>query len=143
MVTLFVIGIVAAILVDEWTGVSPGGIIVPAFLVLSLHQPLVFGATILVGLICVGICHLAERYILLYGRRRFAFNVLTGVALKAALHSWFPLIGLLPFGLAVVGYVVPGVLAETFRRQGIPRTLGALLLATALARLAGMAVLGW
>jgi len=143
MVTLFVIGIVVAVLVDELTGVSPGGIIVPAFLALVLHQPMVFGATLLVGLACVPICLLAERFILLYGRRRFAFMIVTGVMLKAALGSWLPMIGLLPFGLAVVGYVVPGVMGETFRRQGIPRTMGALLLATAVTRLVGMVVLGW
>ncbi len=143
MVTLFVLGILAALLVDELTGYSPGGIIVPAFLVLTFHVPEQFLLTIAVGVAACWIGMLAQSYMLLYGRRRFAFLILTGLILKVALDSWLPLLGVFPFGLAIVGYVIPGVLADNIMRQGLWPTLGTLLLATALARLLAMGVLGW
>lgn len=143
MVTLFVLGILAALVVDELTGYSPGGIIVPAFLVLSLHVPAHFVLTVGVGIACFLLGRLVSRYMLLYGRRRFAFLVLTGLILKASLDSWLPLIGAFPFGLGIVGYIIPGILADNITRQGLWPTLGSMLLATALARLLTYGVLGW
>ncbi len=143
MVTLFVLGIVAALLVDELTGYSPGGIIVPAFLVLTLHVPTQFLLTVGVAIVAFWVGLLAQSWMLLYGRRRFAFLILTGLILKMALDSWLPLVGVFPFGLAIVGYVIPGVLADNIIRQGIWPTLASMLLATALARLLTLGILGW
>lgn len=144
MLTLFVIGIVVALAIDERTGYSPGGVITPAYFALALHHPLGVVLTLAAALGALGIGHALERYVLLYGRRRFAVHVLAGLALKVMVERvapgllWSPLLG-----LELVGYVVPGVLAESMRRQSVGPTLKALVLAVVLTRLLGLAVLGW
>lgn len=143
MVTVFVIGVVVALLVDEMTGVTPGGIIVPGYLAIAWSEPSRLVATILATLLTVLIVSQLKRYIFVYGRRRFAYSVVTGIMLKQSLLFIFPALKLLSYGLLIIGYVIPGLLAENCLRQGIIRTMGAMILATAVTRLLSGAVLGW
>lgn len=144
MLTLFVLGILVALAVDEGTGHSPGGVITPAYFALAIHNPVGAVLTILVAVAAMNITRALESILLLYGRRRFAVQVLIGLALKLALERGFPTLAGTPLlGLELVGYVVPGVLAESMRRQGMPPTLAALVLAVVTARLVGLAVTGW
>ena len=144
MLTLFVIGILVALAVDERTGLSPGGVITPAYMALALHDPAGVVLTLVVALVANAATRALEGTMLLYGRRRFAMQVLIGLTLKLLIErvlpgtNWAPLLG-----LELIGYVVPGVLAESMRRQGSLPTMGALVLAVVVTRLAGLAVIGW
>src|SRR5690606_30019661 len=71
MITIFVLGIIVALLVEETTGVVPGGVIVPGFLALHVADPARLGATLLVSLAVYGIVLFLQGHVLLYGRRRF------------------------------------------------------------------------
>ncbi len=143
MVTIFAIGIVVSLLVEEITGYSPGGVVVPGFVALALHEPSEVVATLAVALLALGVYRLLEPRMLLYGRRRFGFLVLTGLLLKAGLLGFLPQFGVLPYGLLVIGYVVPGVLADTCARQGVLPTLATLALAAGSTRLIAAGVMGW
>lgn len=143
MITIFVLGIIVALLVEETTGVVPGGVIVPGFLALHVADPARLGATLLVSLAVYGIVRFLQGHVLLYGRRRFAYCVATGVAIKSAAAGVLPMLALAPAGLLVIGLVIPGLVGETFLRQGVGRTLAAMVLAVALTRVAALAVTGW
>jgi poly-gamma-glutamate biosynthesis protein PgsC/CapC len=143
MVTVFAIGIVVALLVEERTGRTPGGIIVPGFLALALDEPWRVAVTLGTALVAIGVYRLVEPHLLLYGRRRFAFLVLTGLLLKAAAIHVLPLAGVLPVGLLVIGYMMPGLVASHAVRQGILPTVGAALLATGITRLAALGLGLW
>lgn len=143
MVTLFVIGVLVALIVERACGYVPGGIIVPGFLAMALSDPMQVAATLAVAGATLGIFRLVEPHMVLYGRGRFAFFILTGIVIKMALMTLLPNFGLLPYGLLIIGYLIPGIVANTFARQGILPTLGALTAAVAAARLINLAVMGW
>ena len=142
MVGVFAIGLVVAFLVDETTGVKPGGYIVPGYLAVAVTEPVRLGATLAIVLCVIAILRFADRFMLLYGHRRFAFALLTGCLLKAALATLLPALGLAPVGLLIIGFVIPGLVAHSCDRQGILKTLASLVLATVLTKLVAVAVLG-
>ena len=143
MVTFFVVGVIVALLVEEITGITPGGIIVPGFLALSWGDPSRIGATLAAALLTLLVVRGVARLVFVYGRRRFAYCVVTGIVIKQALVLLLPRLAVLSYGLLIVGFVVPGLLAENCLRQGVLRTLAATLLAVVVTRLACGALLGW
>ena len=51
-------GIIAAVLFTELTDLSPGGLIVPAYLALYIYDPERIAATVLLAFFCMGIVRL-------------------------------------------------------------------------------------
>ena len=127
-----VIGIAVALLLTELTGLLPGGIIVPAFAALYFDQPLRLLATILAALLGLACYKLLTRWFLLFGRRRFVLLLLLG-GLFGQLWAWiWPHLGPASPDLRVVGWIIPGLLANNLERQKIVPTLAALATAAVL-----------
>ena len=55
---------------------------------------------------------------ILYGRRLFAVNVI----LSFALTYLVGLLGVLPFGIRIIGYLVPALIVRDLQRQGCVKT---------------------
>jgi poly-gamma-glutamate biosynthesis protein PgsC/CapC len=123
------IGLLVSLAVIGLTGVYPGGIIVPSYLVLFISEPERIAGTLAAALIALGVYLLASRWLILFGRRRFVFLILVGglcsVLWRVLLPSLFPL----SIEFTVIGWVVPGLIANQFERQGVPVTLGSLVTA--------------
>jgi poly-gamma-glutamate biosynthesis protein PgsC/CapC len=129
------LGIVLNLLFTEVLGIWSGGLVVPGYLALHLTQPARLLATIAVG----GLTFAAVRYgfmrlVVLYGRRRFGVVILTGFVLHGiytlALSS-----APAPADLRVVGYIVPGLIANTSLSQGFWATVGTTLTLAVMVRL--------
>ena len=129
MVTLFLAGILVAVAVEELTGVSPGGMVAAPFLAIILGDWRLLVLSIAVTVVTFLLLRFAETWFLLYGRRRLGYAILVGLFLKAGFLTLFPHWVPSPTGLAMVGYVVPGVVAEWCMRQGFWKTQGTLALA--------------
>jgi len=112
------------------TGLHPGGIIVPSYLVLFVHYPLRVAGTLLVSLVTVLCFRLASRHLILFGTRRFVFMILVAgfwtILSIRFVPSYLP--GSMEF--RVIGWVVPGLIANNFERQGIIPTTASLITAT-------------
>lgn len=108
------------------TGVYPGGIIVPSYLVLFLEEPERLVGTGATALLTLWVYLLASRYFILFGRRRFVFLVLVGGLWALAWRSWLPSLFPLSQEYTVIGWVIPGLIANQFERQGVLLTLGAM-----------------
>ena len=80
------------------------------------------------------LCRLASRWLILYGRRRFAFLILLTFLLSWALSAC----RLLPF--SVIGVLMPGILAREIDRQGFRDALLAIAAATLLTALVLLAI---
>lgn len=100
------------------TNLSPGGMITPGWLALTLVEDLqraamVVGVTVLtyVGTL------LMQKFVILYGKRLFAAVVLLGVTLQATvmivLSIEFPLM----YANQTLGFIVPGLIAYQLVRQ--------------------------
>lgn len=119
---IIILGIVISLIFTEVTGLS-AGLIIPGYLVLSLHSPLRLVITFGVALLAVLACHVLSQWVILYGRRRFALLVL----LTFLLASGLDMVGVLPGGMTVIGVLVPGIIAREMDRQGIVDTLISLI----------------
>jgi poly-gamma-glutamate biosynthesis protein PgsC/CapC len=132
MLTTILIGLPVALLMAELTGVLPGGLIVPAFLALYVEQPVRIAATLAAAFAALGLYRVAARYVLLFGRRRFIFLLLAGALIG---HAWlllWPRLIPATIDLRVIGWIIPGLLANNLARQKIGRTLAGLTAATGL-----------
>jgi len=157
------IGLLVTLLVTEAFGIAAGGLVVPGYMALKLMQPVNFVITILVALATFAFIRVLSAFMVLYGRRMTAFTILTayiiGAVLELAIGGGVAF-QLVPEGaalvaggdtatdnlnqeiadpvfveLGVVGYIIPGLIALWFNRQGILQTLSALIIAAVLVRL--------
>lgn len=126
------LGLVLALIFAELAGYSPGGLVVPGYFAIYLDQPWRPLATLLVAIITLGLYRLAGRFLILFGRRRFVFMILTGVVLTQVWAIILPRFLAEPLSVRVIGWVVPGLLASNLERQKILPTLAALILVSVL-----------
>lgn len=124
------IGIALTVALLELTGLVAGGIIVPAYVSTILGSPVSLAVLLAMALCVLLAIRGLEQLIPLYGTRRYGISVLLGGVLNAAVQS-AP--ALLDASVAVewsaFGYLVPGLIAYHFDRQGVLRT--ALMIAVA------------
>jgi poly-gamma-glutamate biosynthesis protein PgsC/CapC len=123
-------------LLTEAVGFAAGGFVVPGYIALYLGEPLRLIGTMLATIAAYCCLRLAARFLLIYGRRSLVLAVLLGFTF-GALTARLPHIGLgsLEGPLTSIGYIIPGLLAYWMSRQGIGRTLAAMLVAAVLVRL--------
>ncbi len=130
------LGLTLSLIVSELFGVGSAGLVVPGYLALYLDQPSRLAATFLVALSTWAVIRYGlGRLVVLYGRRRFGVTVLSGFLLNAALDQ---LLFVLPpevAGLRAIGYIVPGLIANSALQQGVGVTVGLTLLVAAAVRL--------
>ncbi len=124
--TLF-IGILVALVYAEITGVYPGGIIVPAFIALSLDQPLRAILTVLAALLSLLVYKAVSRYFILFGKRRFVFMLLLGAFWAQLWLFLAPSLPLAPLEFRVIGLIIPGLLANNLEKQRFLPTLASLI----------------
>jgi hypothetical protein len=75
------------------------------------------------------------RLIVLYGRRRFGVTVLVGFLVQAGYGALIGAAGALPADLRAVGYLIPGLIANTAMAQGLWPTIGMTLAGAVIVRL--------
>lgn len=122
------IGLFFSLMCYLTTNLSPGGMITPGWLALTLIED-VQRAAMVVGITALtyGGTKIMQRLVILYGKRLFAAVVLLGVLLQATVMIGLSLEFPLMYGNQTLGFIVPGLIAYQLVRQ--PK--GATLLATA------------
>ncbi|ARX87144.1 poly-gamma-glutamate biosynthesis protein PgsC/CapC [Streptomyces alboflavus] len=100
------------------TNLSPGGMITPGWLALTLVEDLQRAAMVVGVTVLTYVCTLLmQKFVILYGKRLFAAVVLTGVVLQATvmivLSIEFPLM----YSNQTLGFIVPGLIAYQLVRQ--------------------------
>jgi gamma-polyglutamate biosynthesis protein CapC len=130
-----VIGVAVSLLLTELVGLTAGGIVVPGYVALLLDRPGALLGFLIVAFASYGVILLLSTRLMLYGTRRFAVAVLVGMTLSLGAQWVRPLFDL-PFVEWVgLGYVVPGLVAHQFDRQGVWPTLIMLAIAAPIVRL--------
>ena len=124
--TLF-IGIVLALIFVEVTGVYPGGIIVPAYFALFLDRPLLVAATLAVAFAALGVYRLLSRNLILFGRRRFVLLLLLGALISQLVLLLAPRLAPAGVEIRIIGWIIPGLLANNLDKQRAVPTLASLL----------------
>ena len=154
------VGLLITLLVTEAFGIAAGGLVVPGYMALKLMQPVNLGITIFVALVTFAIVRVLSSFMVIYGRRMTGLTILTAYLLGALLELTIGggvAINLAPSNpamladtavdslnqsyepvfveLGVIGYIIPGLIALWFHRQGVLQTLSALAITSVLVRL--------
>ncbi|NEU30208.1 poly-gamma-glutamate biosynthesis protein PgsC [bacterium LRH843] len=125
-----VIGVVLSLIYAEKTGVLPAGLIVPGYLSLVFDQPVFILTVLLISFLTYFIVvYGIGKITILYGRRKFAAMLTTGIILKLVFDYFYPVLPFEAFELRGIGIIVPGLIANTIQKQGmIPTVVSTLLL---------------
>ncbi len=120
---LFIIGLVVGFIFYEITGISPGGVIAPAYFALFIYEPDRIIMTIIIALIVYVIVRILSTHLILYGRRKFLMAVLLSFFLKLLIDSVIQPMDMMKLDLQSIGYIIPGLIANEMGRQKITSTL--------------------
>lgn len=137
-----IIGVLVSLLLTELTGLTPGGVIVPGYIALLLDRPAALLGFLLIALASHGVVRMLATRLMLFGSRRFAVTVLAGLTLSVGAQWVSPMLSPPHVEWAGLGFIVPGLLAHQFDRQGIIPTLIMLAIAAPLVRLT-LVVVAW
>ena len=135
------LGIFLSLILSESLGVTAGGIIVPGYIALYLHQPMQVVVTFLVAILVWVIIQGMGNVMFLYGKRRIVLALILGFFFGYISRNFIYLsedIG----SVAVIGNIIPGLIANWMDRQGIIRTLSVVLLTSVMVKLCVMILFG-
>ena len=135
------LGIILSLVLSEALGVTAGGIIVPGYIALFLHQPIQVVSTFSVAVIVLIIIKLLSRVMFLYGKRRIVLALILGFFfgyLSRIIYIDTENIN----SVAVIGNIIPGLIANWMDRQGVIRTLSVVLLTAVIVKLMVMIIFG-
>ena len=128
------IGIAVSMFFYEKQSLVPGGVIVPGYVALTLDRPYLLLSTFAVAIATLFVVKKLSNYLVLFGRRKFSFMMLMSFVIAWAIQSFVavaltayqaPSIG--PTGVfQVIGFIIPGLVANSMERQGITKTMYAL-----------------
>ena len=141
------IGLAVSLLFSELFGLVAGGMVVPGYIALSMSRPLDVLLTLAVGVLTYVIVHALSSTVVIYGRRRTVIMILIGylLGMSMATLSIGPIGGELRGSsaeVAIIGYIIPGLIAIWIDRQGLVETISVLLIAATVVRLVLILVFG-
>ena len=123
--SLFV-GVVLSLIFAEKFGINPAGLVVPGYLALIFDQPIMLLSVLTYFIVSNGI----SKWVILYGRRKFAAMILTGMVIKFIFDLLYPLTPFEMVEVSGIGVVIPGIIANTIQKQGVVITLSTTMLLT-------------
>jgi len=131
------LGLVVSLIFSEVLGLAAGGMVVPGYLALLIHDPARITGTIIVSLMTYYLVRFLSNFMFIYGRRRTVIIIITGFLL-----GWLSrqlLVFTLPDGHIIefqtIGYIIPGLIANWMERQGVIQTLATMVVAAVFVRL--------
>lgn len=130
------LGLVFSLLSYEVFGLAAGGIVVPGYIALQLSHPDRLIGILVVSLITFLIIKGLSKYTFLYGRRQMVLALLIGCLLANFSRYFFKVdFASTTLELQAVGWVIPGLIAHWFGKQGVFKTLNVLFITSVLTRL--------
>ncbi|MBK6347693.1 MAG: poly-gamma-glutamate biosynthesis protein PgsC [Bacteroidales bacterium] len=129
------LGLILSLLSYEIFGLAAGGIVVPGYIALQLSHPDRFAGTLGVSLLAYLIIKVLGQYTFLYGRRQMVLSLLVGGLLANFSRHFLTIdIASTTVELQAVGWVIPGLLAHWFAKQGIFKTISVLFVSSVMVR---------
>lgn len=122
------ISILLGFLSTEFLGILSGGLVSAGYLAFYLEQPFRILTTILLSIVTCGLIKLLQHRIILFGRRRFMLTVLFSMILAFFVERGFVFLTDINQDMRIIGYIIPGLIANDMEKQGIVKTLLMVLL---------------
>lgn len=139
-----VVGIVISMFWYERRNLSPGGVIVPGLVALFVvTRPLVIIYTLLVAIMTLLIVKKLSERLILFGRRRFSALMLISFGIAWAIELATGTMAGISAEFQVIGFIIPGLIANEMQRQGTFETLYTFATITILTLLLLLVFIGW
>lgn len=137
------LGLVLSLAFSETLGLAAGGMVVPGYVALMIHQPARVVGTVAVALATFGILKLLSNYMFIFGRRRIVLTILLGFFLGWLSRDLlvFRIDGQ-SFEFQTIGLIIPGLIANWMERQGVVPTIAMMVIAAVFIRLLLMILTG-
>lgn len=136
------LGLAASLLYGELFGLAAGGMVVPGYMALYANKPLDVGLTLLAALLTFGVLKGLSQVAIVYGRRRTALTILIGYLVGLVFRMWLDS-GTTPFTEgAIIGFIIPGLIAIWYQRQGVLETTLSLITAAIIVRMFLVVLIG-
>jgi len=137
------LGVVLSLLFNEIFGAAAGGIVVPGYIALHLHEPLRLGGTLVVSFLAFFTIRILSRFVFIYGRRRLVLAILLGflfgyLSRQLILYEAFSI----DFKMQAIGFIIPGLIANWLERQGVIKTLSIMFMTAVIVRLLLVVITG-
>ena len=120
---IFLIGLVVGFLFYEFVGISPGGVVAPAYFALFVFQPNKIVMAIILSLIVFLLIEFLSKHLIIYGRRKLLLALLLSFLLKLCIDIYLQPLSAIKLDLQSIGYIIPGLIANEMTRQKIVPTL--------------------
>ena len=127
------IGIILSLFFTEALGVTAGGVIVPGYIALYLHDPKMVLGTFAISLATFGIIKFFSKFMLIYGKRRLVLSLLIGFLIGFWVKEYYA-----SGEFYVIGNIIPGLIASWMDRQGVSRTISVILITASIVYLSMM-----
>lgn len=126
-----VLGLICSFFAEEFLGVLVGGMVVPGYLALVFDQPVILIAVYLISLLTYIIVEFVlPKFIIIFGRRKFMATLLIAMAIKLAFDLIYPVMPFATLSFRGIGVIVPGLLANSFSKQGVTLTIASSFIVT-------------
>ncbi|MAR75703.1 MAG: poly-gamma-glutamate biosynthesis protein PgsC [Candidatus Marinimicrobia bacterium] len=135
------LGIALSLILSESLGVTAGGVIVPGYIAMHLHNPDQIIMTFFASIIVIFLIRILGKFIFIYGKRRLVLTLLLGfiIGYISRNHFFSPSDA---FSYEVIGNIIPGLIASWMDRQGVIRTISAIMITSVLVKLIIMVLSG-
>lgn len=125
---IILLGIIGSIFYWELTDISPGGIVVPTYFMLYLHNPKKILITVLISIVTLLIVGLISNFTIIYGKRKFSMMIIVASIVSYVFMYLFQHYTGYPSANLIIGYLIPAILANEMAKQGIAITLSSLFI---------------
>jgi gamma-polyglutamate biosynthesis protein CapC len=129
------LSVILGFLASEFLGISAGGLVSPGYLAFFLEQPLRLLSTIILSSVIFLGLRLLQRFMIIYGKRRFMAAVLMSLAGTWIFEQLFFYANAINQDIRIVGYIVPGLIANDMLKQGPIKTIVMVLIVAVAVRL--------
>ena len=135
------LGIALSLILSETLGITAGGVIVPGYIAMHLHNPDQIIMTFIASIIVIILIRMLGKFVFIYGKRRLVLTLLLGFIIGYISRNYFysPIDS---FSYEVIGNIIPGLIASWMDRQGIVRTISAVIITSVLVKLTIMVLSG-
>tara|TARA_Y100000996_G_scaffold315585_1_gene251808 strand:- start:166 stop:639 length:474 start_codon:yes stop_codon:yes gene_type:complete len=122
------LGMLVSLLFSETLGVMGGGVIVPGYFAMHLQDLVSVFMTFFIAYVAYLIIYYLSKYILIYGRRRVILSLLVAFLLGLIVRANVNM----PGSLDYIGFIIPGLVASWYDKQGVVRTTSVVLIQSSL-----------
>lgn len=129
------LSIILGFLSTELLGIFTGGLISAGYLAFYIEQPWRILSTVILSVIVYIVTLLISKVCILYGRRRFMITVILGILLGWLYEELSFYLSGFSQDLRIIGYIIPGLMANDMCKQGVLRTIIMVMVCALLIRL--------